>query len=394
MAEETLRTDEILRALRAELAKAKPEPVGSSPEPDPALRQLEHQLEERWRLTPKPFKSKFPFVARFRTLWNEISTRWYVQPLAEQQTEFNHAVLQLLNVLGIESRHRWTEAAPQDRANVALARTLAQLEVVLRRIEGELVQPRGKHDLAEIRARLARLENGAQALLPVPAAFGTPINYVGFEDRFRGSSDEVKERQRPYLPYFTEGPVVDLGCGRGEFLELLKEAGIPAQGVDGESGMVARCRELGLEVEQADLLEFLSAQKDASLAGVFSAQVVEHLPPDAISTLLHLSFQKLRPGGVFLAETINPRSLLALSHNFTLDLSHRQPVHPDTLAFIAESIGFQPVEVRYCSPVPEMARLQAVPPTGELEQAFNDNVRHLNELLYGYQDYALIARKP
>ena len=102
----------------------------------------------------------------------------------------------------------------------------------------------------------------------------------------------------------------------------------------------------------------------------------------------------MKPRGVFLAETINPRSILALSHNFNLDLSHRQPVHPDMLAFLAESVGFDEVEIRYCSPVPEMARLQAVAPAGELEQAFNENTRRLNELLYGYQDYALIARKP
>lgn len=387
MAEETLRTDEILRALRAELAKARPEPASPTREPYPALQQLERQLQERWRLVPPTFRSRFPLVARLRTLWNEVSTRWYVQPLAEQQTEFNHAVLQLLNVLGSESQHRWAQAAPDDRADVALARTLAQLEVVLRRVERRLSD-------MESPSIVQKLPLGSASAEVNPVQYESSLNYVGFEDRFRGSSQQVKERQRPYLPYFSDGVVVDLGCGRGEFLELLKDAGVPSRGVDGDPAMVARCKERGLDVEQGDLLEFLASEKDASLGGVFTAQVVEHLPPDAIGKLVHESFEKLKPRGVFLAETINPRSILALSHNFNLDLSHRQPVHPDMLAFLAESVGFDEVEIRYCSPVPEMARLQAVAPAGELEQAFNENTRRLNELLYGYQDYALIARKP
>ncbi len=112
---------------------------------------------------------------------------------------------------------------------------------------------------------------------------------------------------------------------------------------------------------------------------------------------MSLAFRKLGPGGVLLAETINPRSLIALSDNYTRDLTHLQPVHPETLAFLAEAAGFAQVEGQYTSPVPELGQLQPVPPAGEAlegwQQTLNDNVRKANRLLFDYQDYALIARK-
>ncbi len=417
------RADVILSALRQELRELGESPdAGSLEQATVGIRHPLEEMEQRWKLTPRPFRSTLPvigpLVAGFRTLWNQVSTRWYVQPLIEQQMEFNSAVLRLaqvtVNVLdAMDGRSRWAEPAADDRTKVALAHSLAQMQVVLRRIEAELAvlkDRRWEDALADIRGRLTRLEAAEHSLrarsLPPPGenqTTGGPsqatlpmpiIDYVRFEARFRGTPEELKERQRPYVEYFPQGPVADLGCGRGEFLELLREAGIAAKGVDGEPGMIAACRERGLDVEQGDLLEFLVGQQDGSLAGVFTAQVVEHLPPASIMGLLHLAHQKLKPGGTFLAETINPQSLLALSNNYTLDLSHRQPVHPETFTFLAESAGFSPVEVRYSSPVPEGARLQPVISDGEIARGLNDNVKRLNDLLYGYQDYALIARKP
>src|SRR6188472_231332 len=125
----------------------------------------------------------------------------------------------------------------------------------------------------------------------------------------RGSTADVRERQRPYVDDFRgAAPVLDVGCGRGEFLGLLREAGIEARGVDADADMVAFARGAGLDVVQADAVAYLEGLDDGSLGGVFAAQLVEHLPPAALLRLLQLAARKLRPGGLLVAETINPLS--------------------------------------------------------------------------------------
>jgi O-antigen chain-terminating methyltransferase len=311
-------------------------------------------------------------------------------------------------------RYLREETAGSDRMAVAFARSLGQLDLLIQHIEAQvtaLQQQTEQSSVANLEPRVQRLESRLLAAGGLPHG-GAPedgpsqktptadFDYFGFEMRFRGSPEALKARQRPYLDYLTRrGPVVDLGCGRGEFLELLREAGTPATGVDADPDMVAYCQQRGLEVQQGDALEFLASQGEGSLGGVFSAQLIEHLAPQALVALFHLSFQKLTPRGVLLAETINPMCLLALASHYILDLSHEKPIHPDTAVFLAESAGFTDIEVRFTSPVPELGRLQplAPPPESALESwrtVLNENAQKLNDLLFTYQDYALIARKP
>ena len=230
--------------------------------------------------------------------------------------------------------------------------------------------------------------------------------YVGFEDIFRGRHDDIVERQRAYLRYF-EGAadVLDLGCGRGEFLELLREQGIAARGIDTNPEMVARCVERGLDVTRSDALSHLQGLPDASLGGLFSAQVVEHLEPPYLMRLLEAMHRTLRPGGRVVIETINPASWTAFFSAYLRDVTHRQALHPDTLQHLLRAAGFVSVEVVYCSPTPEASRLQRIPvdptlsatPAGaalcELAGAFNLNVDRLNELMFADQDYAAIATR-
>ena len=230
--------------------------------------------------------------------------------------------------------------------------------------------------------------------------------YIGFEDVFRGRHEDIAERQRSYLRYF-EGvaEVVDLGCGRGEFLELLREQGIPARGVDANPEMVARGAERGLDVARADALGYLRALPDASVGGLFSAQVVEHLEPRYLARLLAAMHRVLRPGGRAVIETINPASWSAFFSAYLRDVTHRQPLHPDTLQHLLRAAGFTAVEVVYRSPPPAASRLQRLPvdpalaatPAGaalcELAGAFNRNVDRLNGLLFAEQDYAAIATR-
>src|SRR5579862_3895281 len=148
-------------------------------------------------------------------------------------------------------------------------------------------------------------------------------DYVAFEQLFRGPAERVVELQRPYLTLLADHePVLDVGCGRGEFLELLASEGVAARGVDSDAGMVARCRALGLDVEQGDANEHLSGLPDGSLGAIFSAQVIEHLPHEQLSRLLELSLRKLSPGGLFIAETVNPHRISSLK-TFWVDLTHQ-----------------------------------------------------------------------
>jgi len=217
--------------------------------------------------------------------------------------------------------------------------------------------------------------------------------YAGFENRFRGQDDEVKKQLRDYVPYFPKGGMVlDLGCGRGEFLELLREEGIEAAGVDSNGQMVDICLDKALRCQKGDLLEKLAEWLDGSLGGIFSSQVIEHLPPQYLKKLIEVCRRKLAPGGTLILETINPLSVFALVQVYYLDLSHRNPIHPQALKFMLEASGFEDVEIKYSSPL-ERERLQPLPGADERTAALNRNIDSLNELLFAPVNYATVARR-
>lgn len=171
--------------------------------------------------------------------------------------------------------------------------------------------------------------------------------YVGFEDIFRGSQELIRERQRVYLDVLANrGTVVDLGCGRGEMLQLLVGAGIDARGVDLDEAMVDRARKSGVEVMHGDALEFLVKQEDASIGAIFSAQFIEHLPAALLPELLEIARTKLVPGGVFVAETVNPHSPRALKV-FWVDPTHQHPLFPETMLALCQLTGFEEAEIMF-----------------------------------------------
>jgi O-antigen chain-terminating methyltransferase len=290
--------------------------------------------------------------------------RWYVEPLAADQRVFNDSVLKLVDAL--------SERA--DSASVARE----QAERLVR----------------ELQERVERLERrpptgSAGPATPVtvaaqPAAAAIP-DYFAFESRMRGSTDSIRERQRRYLDDLrAAAPVLDIGCGRGELLGLLREAGVEARGIDADADMAAYARGEGLDVEQADLVEYLGRTPDGSLGGIFMGQVVEHLPGPTLAQSLRLAAAKLRPGGVLIAETINPLSPIAL-RNYFADLTHAQPLVPETLELLARQAGFAETEIRFLNEPAE--RL-----TEPDDPVIAANVRRLNELLFAPLDYALVAR--
>src|SRR5919197_1059553 len=305
--------------------------------------------------------------------------RFYVEPFAADQRAFNDAALKLVDELFEEVDLAYGR---RDRAE----RELAKRREDARRV-------------AELEERLTRVERRPAGAAPAtvaaqPAAAALP-DYFAFEARMRGRSEEIRERQRAYVDDFRDAaPVLDVGCGRGELVGLLREAGVEVRGVDADADMVAFARGEGLPVEQADLLAYLEGTADGSLGGVFAGQVVEHLPPPALVHLLELATAKLRSGGLFVAETINPLSPLALRYYFS-DLTHAQPLVPETLELLAQQAGFRETELRYLNPPAERLREIELPSGEELDgarEALAGNVRRLNEVLFGPLDYALLAR--
>jgi 2-polyprenyl-3-methyl-5-hydroxy-6-metoxy-1,4-benzoquinol methylase len=225
------------------------------------------------------------------------------------------------------------------------------------------------------------------------------FKYVGFEDRFRGSADEIRARLSSYLPIFEGGgPVLDVGCGRGELLDLFREHGTAARGIDVNASMVQLCRQRGHAAERADALGYLQSLPAQSLGGLIAIQVVEHLEPAYLIRVLEAAFHALRPGAPIVLETINAACWTAFFESYLRDFTHRWPLHPDTLAYLIRASGFGQVRIDFRSPIPETDRLQpvllptdAAPGVVTALETVNNTIDKLNARLFGYQDYAAIG---
>jgi SAM-dependent methyltransferase len=241
-----------------------------------------------------------------------------------------------------------------------------------------------------------------------PGAFSANVDsltYLGFEDRFRGSQDEIRTRVEDYLPILASASdVVDVGCGRGELLDLLRKHGVTARGVDTNDAMVQLCRARGLDVERDDAVRFLARQPDASLGGVVAVQVVEHFEPAYLLRFLETAHHAMRAGAALVLETINPACWMAFFECYIRDITHQQALHPDTLRYLVQTSGFTNVDVHYRAPVSQADRLARVPTAGVADNAadprlatvaaaVNAVVDSLNARLFSSMDYAVIARR-
>jgi O-antigen chain-terminating methyltransferase len=209
-----------------------------------------------------------------------------------------------------------------------------------------------------------------------------PIDWMRFAQVFRGSEERIREQQQRYAARFAGAEdVLDLGCGRGEFLEAARAAGVAARGIDQSEECVELCRKKGLAAERADLLEYLSALPDTSLGGVYCAQVVEHLPPERLPVLINLLAKKTRTGALAIFETPNPECLAIFATHFYLDPTHTRPVPSTLLRFYLEEAGFGAVEIKTLSPA-----IETMPALAELPEGFRN-------AFFGGLDYAIIAKK-
>lgn len=450
---------EALTALDAAIQQLRP-----MPKAPPAYDETQvTPINERWELLKLKPTEAGGWMRRVRThIWA------MVDPLFTRQEAFNAAVVDHINrnvaahrdaalALGasvqvqreeferlVEFQTKlilWAQqiTAYVDTKDRYVARLPSGLATVIGRVGDELLRrwesaaatgQRHEAQIDDLRVTLGVVQRAMQTLrrelehraAPMPSAVGaSPVapdrpaldsyKYVGFEDQFRGSAQEIRERQSEYLPLF-EGAsdVLDIGCGRGEFLDLLRERGVKARGIDLNDEMAAICRTRGLEATSADALAYLEGLPDGSLGGLFAAQVVEHLEPQYLMRLLDAAYHKLRPGSRIVLETINPACWYAFFSSYIRDLTHVRPLHPDTLKYLLVASGFQRTELRYSAPFPEDAKLQPVrirpragvpadgpvdreDPVAALAEAVNGNVEKLNELLFTYLDYAAIGER-
>lgn len=264
-----------------------------------------------------------------------------------------------------------------------------RLETVLERMAALERAPAGSSghnpDLAALMARVERLEAAEER-----RAFDPWFGNARFEEVFRGRREQLLEHYRSLAVRFEGlGPVLDIGCGRGEFLELLAEVGAEGIGIEIDPALVRECKERGLRAELGDALARIAGEVDGSLGGIVLIQVVEHLTAQEVADLIPLAFEKLKPGGKIVIETVNPQSLYVFAHSLYADPTHYKPVHPAYLDFLCKEAGFETIEMEWRAPPDPHDALEV--PAGE--GAVATNFEKLSALVYGPQDYAIIATR-
>lgn len=272
-------------------------------------------------------------------------------------------------------------------SNQGISRLQEEIRDELRAIRGEmeqesvLLETRVESRVQVVNAQIDLLN---EKLNPMQTAELGAL-YAALEDRFRGSREEIKERFKVYLPYVEparDSLVIDLGSGRGEWLELLRDADIKARGVEKNAVSIARCRERGLDVVDDDAIAHLRSLPDASAGAVTGFHIIEHVSIDALVRLLDQVMRVLRPGGVAIFETPNPENVLVGSNYFYLDPTHHHPLPSELVQFLFESRGFDRTEVLNLHPW-DSGRVAG---EGELAERFNG-------YFFGPMDYAILGWK-
>jgi 2-polyprenyl-3-methyl-5-hydroxy-6-metoxy-1,4-benzoquinol methylase len=323
--------------------------------------------------------------ASWRSEWERTlqqNEMQFLRSVADLQGAFQHrTTLMDANYRDlVRAQHKDFEGALERSTADIQKRLWADLEKI--RLEYERLI---YSELRTLRQRsAARL---AESRAPEPAGSQPPPSDTGFDyghfaERFRGSEEYVKAGQRFYLPYFKERQnVLDIGCGRGEFLEMMRDAGVAAHGIDLSGESVALCKSKGLDARQADLFDYLAGLPEASLDGVFCAQVVEHLPPERLPEMIKLAASRLARNGVIAIETPNPECLAIFATHFYLDPTHTRPVPHPLLAFYLEEFGVGSIEVRRLAPA-----VDSMPSLTSLPEKFREN-------FFGSLDYAILGKK-
>jgi 2-polyprenyl-3-methyl-5-hydroxy-6-metoxy-1,4-benzoquinol methylase len=431
-------TPERVDALRAALGQAPLPPPPGPPPPPLAERAKRAAAAVFGPIARRALEGIAVRVSERVAIRVETRTTGRVQELGALVASLQQQVTQLvpsIHALGILDSNIELFASADDAMHeirvhgVQLELLKAQLMAFERTLDdlGRAIAPdagidAAAHRFAELRDQIQRLDRATRELrasgapaAPAPSgsraeiaspmtrkanenAGGLPaFDYVGFERRFRGDPASVAMTlaERYVEQLADHAPVLDVGCGAGGLLAALREAGIEGHGVDLDAGMVAEAQAAGLDVVQGDGLAYLAAVEDESLGAITAIHVIEHLEFADLCRFLDLASAKLRPGGLLVCETPNPTALIVLGHSYILDPTHKWPLHPSLVTFLCERSGFADVEIRFHSP----ADFFAVPLLDENVDApaqvavINDALHRLNSVLFGPQEYAVIATK-
>jgi O-antigen chain-terminating methyltransferase len=324
-----------------------------------------------------------------RTHWSQWRVDWekklaaneihFLRSIAELQSAFQHRVTLM------DANYREQLKAQHTDFEAAMVR---QSEEIHQRFWADLDRIRTEYEsVIHAELRLARQKASLARTMDRVASSGPPpefvnIDWLKFAEKFRGSEDSIRQRQRMYVSRFlAHTPVLDIGCGRGEMLQVFQRAGIAARGIDLNDDSIALCRSKGLEAEKADLFDYLSSLADSSLGGAVCCQVAEHLPPERLPEMIRLLHEKLRPGALIAIETPNPECLAIFASHFYIDPTHRHPIPPPLMSFYLEEAGFGRIEVARLYPA-----VDAMPSLAQLPEAFRND-------FFGSLDYSIFATR-
>lgn len=313
-----------------------------------------------------------------------------LRTVSELQAAFQHRVTLVQESFKQSEQSFWALARHQhsefaETLRRGMAETQAELRADVEKLRGEYEQMLYA-ELKLIRQRLAAASSQVAAA-PVSeaapaAAAPIAIDWLSFAHRFRGSEEKIREHQKMYIAKFAGAEaILDLGCGRGEFLEAARDAGLEAHGIDLSEESIAICRSKGLNVERADIFEYLSAMEDGTLGAVYCSQVVEHLAPERLPDLIHLLGRKMKRGSLAAIETPNPECLAIFATHFYIDPTHTRPVPAPLLRFYLEEAGFINIEIEKLSPA-----VETMPSLAELPAAVRD-------AFFGGLDYVIFGKR-
>jgi SAM-dependent methyltransferase len=339
------------------------------------LETLDHR--SAFSISNIPLESETPGAAAIHRVVARVVGR-QTQGILEQVQAFADAVRDALHDIVDELSHTDGHIHPD---------LLGQVDAIFERLA---TFERGPADapsaISDLRRRLDVLE-AAEAR----RRFKPWYTNEAFESAFRGSSAEMRERYRDIAVKLSGyAPIIDIGCGRGELLDLLAELGTPGRGIEVDPELVEAARARGHEVHLDDAVSYLASQPDHSIGAVAMIQVIEHLTPQEVVDLVAIARDKIMIGGVMIAETVNPQSLYTFAHSFYVDPTHHNPVHPAYLKFLFDEAGFEAVQIDWRSLPSPSETLDVTDGASSVERA---NVERLNRLLFAPQDYALVAQR-
>lgn len=313
--------------------------------------------------------------AQLTAQWNEFRAS-VLKSIADDRTIAGH------HALAAEEHTRELVKSQHNDFAAALTQGLHEVQAHLWKDMERIRMEFERTIHSELRTIRQRSGPPAAAAVPAITQHHAQFDYQAFSDRFRGSEEHVKAGQQFYVPHF-QGirEVLDIGCGRGEFLQVMRENGIPARGIDLSAASVEYCRVKGLNAEVADLFAYLTDLADRSLPAIFCSQVVEHLQPELLPQMIRLCAEKLERGGLMAIETPNPECLAIFASHFYLDPTHTRPVPRALLAFYLEEYGMGAIDAHDRSPA-----LESWPELGDLPKGVRDR-------FFGGLDYTIFARK-